>query len=146
MAEFRILHDIVQQTIEVLENPISSYEIDGIVLRLDYVARTVVNIDSGFSEIEEIVRLLGETVVHLNNIDSESPASLFAFETVPRIHSGRPGRPSFEIKEEQLSMLLEQSFQVPVIAQLLKVSTRTIERRMAKYGLSVSGTKNLEAI
>lgn len=50
------------------------------------------------------------------------------------------GRPSFDIREETLTFLLEKGFKVPVIAQLLMVSSRTVERRMNKYGLTVSGT------
>ena len=49
------------------------------------------------------------------------------------------GRPSFDIREETLTFLLEKGFKVPVIAQLLMVSARTVERRMNKYGLTLSG-------
>ena len=58
-----------------------------------------------------------------------------------RVSNQRRGRPSCEIKQEQLSFLLEEGFKVPTIAQLFCVSTRTNERRMAAYGLSVSGVK-----
>ena len=53
--------------------------------------------------------------------------------------SGERGRPSFEITEEQLLFLLEQGFQVGDISNILGVSARTGERRMSKFGLSVSG-------
>ena len=47
MAAFRRAYDIIQQTIESLDNPaITSFEIDGISLRLDYLTRTLVNLDS----------------------------------------------------------------------------------------------------
>ena len=49
------------------------------------------------------------------------------------------GRPSFDIREETLTFLLEKGFKIPVIAQLLMVSSRTVERRMNKYGLTESG-------
>ena len=52
------------------------------------------------------------------------------------------GRPPFEINEEELSplqLLVEEGFKVLAIARLLMVSRRTIERRMQKNGLSVSG-------
>ena len=39
---FRRAYDVVQQTIESLDNPAStSFEIDGISLRLDYLTRTL---------------------------------------------------------------------------------------------------------
>jgi len=40
---FRRAYDVVQQTIESLDNPAStSFQIDGISLRLDYLTRTLV--------------------------------------------------------------------------------------------------------
>ena len=78
---------------------------ENLVLRLDYVARTLVNIDSGSSEVDEVVQLLGETISHLDRINSASPASSVDLQAVPQEHSGNRGRPSFEIKEEQLFCL-----------------------------------------
>lgn len=50
MADFIRIHNIVEETIAVLENPVGNYKIDGIIIRLDYVVRTLVNLDSGFSQ------------------------------------------------------------------------------------------------
>ena len=61
-AAFGRAYDVVQQTIESLEIPISSFEIDGIFLRLDCLTRTLVNLDSSSSPTDEIVGLLGETM------------------------------------------------------------------------------------
>ena len=47
------------------------------------------------------------------------------------------GRPSFEIPCEQLSYLIENHFSVPQIATMLRVSIRTIRRRMSEFGLSI---------
>ena len=56
--------------------------------------------------------------------------------------TGKRGRPSFEIGEEQLSYLLEQGFNVRDIGSILGVlSVRTVERRMSSFGLTVSGKK-----
>lgn len=138
MAAFRRAYDIIQQTIESLDNPaITSFEIDGISLRLDYLTRTLVNLDSNCAPTDGIVQLLGETSSYLRVMDVQSTAC--AIEFAPKIFFGGRGRPSFEIKEEQLSFLIDQGFQVPVIAKLFRVSPRTIERRMANYGLSISG-------
>ena len=130
MAAFRIEYDIIQQTIESLDNSaITSFEIDGISLRLDYLTRTLVNLDSNCAPTDGIVQLLGETSSYLRVMDVQSTAC--AIEFAPKIFFGGRGRPSFEIKEEQLSFLIDQGFQVPVIAKLFRVSPRTIERRMA---------------
>ena len=115
-AAFGRAYDVVQQTIESLEIPISSFKIDGIFLRLDYLTRTLVNLDSSSSPTDKIVGLLGETMSYLRGIDTETSAS--AIEFAPKIFSGHCGRPSFEIKEEQLSHLIDQGFQVPFTAQV----------------------------
>ena len=53
------------------------------------------------------------------------------------VRSGTPGRPAFHICKEQPEMLLKARLSVPCVAELLYVSSRTIERRMLEYGLSV---------
>ena len=141
MAAFRRAYDIIQQTMETLDNPITSFEIDGVLLRLDYLTRTLVNLNSNCTPTDDIVQLLGEAISYLRDMDVQSTAC--AFQLAPKVFSRGRGRPSFEIKEEQLSFLIDQGFQVPVIAKLFRVSPRTIERRMAKYGLSISGRQNL---
>ena len=55
--------------------------------------------------------------------------------------TGQRGRPSFEIGEERLSYLLEQGFNVRDIGSILRVSVRTVGRRMSLFGLTVSGKK-----
>ena len=110
MAAFRRAYDILQQTIEMLDNSeITLFEIDEISMKIDYLTRTLVNLDSHRTPTYEMVQLLGETSRHLREVDSQS--------------TGECGRPAFEIKEEQLSFLIDQGFQVPVIAQLFRVST-----------------------
>ena len=135
MANFMSIHNIVVETIEVLENPVSNYEIDGIIMRLEYVVRTLVNLDSSFSQIsiDEIVRLLGEVI---SSLQTNYPP--YAVMECPLVYSGNRGRPSFEITEEKLSSLIDQGFKIPVIAQLLSISSRTIERRMSTCGFCQS--------
>ena len=53
-----------------------------------------------------------------------------------QINSSRPRRPSYEISADQLQSLIDLRFTVPQIARLLYVSTRTIEPRLAEYGIS----------
>ena len=132
MAGFRRAYDVVQQTIEILDNSeITWFEIDGISLRTDCLTRTLVNLDGNCTPTDEIVQLLGETSRYIRDVYSQS--TVCAIQYGPKIYSGECGRPPFEIKEEQLSFLIDQGFQVPVIAQLFRVSACTIERRMTKY-------------
>lgn len=53
------------------------------------------------------------------------------------VRSGTPGRPAYDISKEQLEMLLKARFSIRCIAELLHVSSRTMERRMQEYSLSV---------
>ena len=55
------------------------------------------------------------------------------------LQSGSVGRPKFDIPQLQLSFLVESGFTGPQIASILDVSLRTVRRRMADYGLSMSG-------
>ena len=53
-----------------------------------------------------------------------------------RVNTGIPRRPSYEISKDQLQSLIDLRFTVPQISELLHVSKRTIERRLAEYGIS----------
>ena len=50
------------------------------------------------------------------------------------------GRPSIPIPRDQLAVLLEYHFKVTDIARMLKVSPRTIRRRIIQYGLEGEAT------
>ena len=95
-------YEIIQQTI-TLDEPLSLFEAEAITLRLDYLTRTLVNLDGRLAQTDAIVRLLEESISYLNDMD-ESAGSI---EFAPKIFSGNRGRPSFEIREEQLSFLID---------------------------------------
>ena len=101
--------------------------IDGLVLIINH------------PQTDEIMRLLGKAC---NKLPRGAQSRLIEEETVdfaPQVHSQRRGSTAFEIKEEQLSFLLNEGFKIPTSALLFGVSTRTVERGMKKCGLSVSG-------
>ena len=54
----------------------------------------------------------------------------------PRVNTGIPGRPSYEISKDQLHSLIDLRFTVPQISELLDVSKGTFERRLTEYGIS----------
>ena len=56
----------------------------------------------------------------------------------PALHTGRVGRPRFDIPQEQFITLFENGFTRPQIADIVGVSLSTIYRRMVLFGLSVS--------
>lgn len=53
------------------------------------------------------------------------------------IHSGLPGRPSYNIPADNLVFLLENRFTVPQIASVMGVSVRTVRRRMSDIDVFV---------
>ena len=55
-------------------------------------------------------------------------------------HSGSAGRPPFIIRREQLEFLVENQFSVPQMASMLGVSTKTVERQLSDYGISIRDT------
>lgn len=55
----------------------------------------------------------------------------------PIIERERSGRPRFYIPRNQLAYLLERRFTVPQISDILRVSVRTVRRRMTQYNLSI---------
>ncbi|RVE66924.1 hypothetical protein OJAV_G00112930 [Oryzias javanicus] len=75
--------------------------------------------------------LLSAVIEHNEHVQEVARCS--AVNTVP----GEMGRPRYDIEEERLIELLVLNLSVPCISKLLGVSTRTIERRMADFGLSV---------
>jgi len=135
---YRFAYSVVVQTIARLESLNDLSEMDGLIMRLEYLNRSLANLDS--PDTDEIMLLIGEAISFMSRDRSLSLGS-DGVNVPHRVSNQRRGRPSFEIKQEQLSFLLEEGFKVPTIAQLFCVSTRTIERRMAAYGLSVSGVK-----
>ena len=86
---------------------------------------------------DEVTELVGLAHSMLTEMDQRNHVN-YAYQA-PLNSSGKRGRPSYEITEEQLLFLLEQGFQVCDISNILGVSARTVERRMSKFGLSVSG-------
>ena len=57
-----------------------------------------------------------------------------------RVFSGRQCRPIYVIPKEQLEFLVERHFSTRDMAAMMNVSMRTIERRMAEFGLSIRST------
>ena len=53
--------------------------------------------------------------------------------------SGQRGRPTCDISEEQLSFLLERGLNIRDMSSFFGVSSRTVERGMSSFWLSVTG-------
>lgn len=109
-----------------------SIDFQPIAFKLDFLPRITVSLD-----VDDVVTgLVGLAHSMLVEMDQRNHVHC-AYQT-PLNSSGKRGRTSYEITEEQLLFLLEQGFQVCDISNILGVSARTVERRMSKFGLSVS--------
>ena len=67
---------------------------------------------------------------------SASNTRPFICSEAGKIHTGRCGKPSYDVHEGQLNFLLEQGFKV---SGMMGVSKRTLERRMHLFDISVTG-------
>ena len=91
-------------------------------------------------DVDELVtKLIGHAYRMLVEIDQRNHVN-YTYQA-PLNSRGKRGRPSYEISEEQLHVLLQQGFKVCDICKVLWVSVRTFERRISTFGLSVSGIK-----
>ena len=57
-----------------------------------------------------------------------------------KVFTGERGRPKLNIPQDQLEFLVEKKFKVREMALLFGTSTRTIERRLCEFGLSIGAT------
>ena len=69
-AEYLQAHNTVNQIVTALDNVTDPLEINGLVLRLDYIIRTLVNLVN-HPQTDEIIRMLGEAC---NELTSTSKA------------------------------------------------------------------------
>ena len=115
---YRFAYSVVVQTIARLESLNDLSEMDGLIMRLEYLNRSLANLDS--PDTDEIMLLIGEAISCMSRDGSLSLGS-DGVNVPHRVSNQRRGRPSCEIKQEQLSFLLEEGFKVPRIAQLFCV-------------------------
>ena len=84
--------------------------------------------------------LVKPTTNELTSATSEAQSRSVDEELVvlaSQVHTQRLGRPAFGIKEDQLSFLLDNGFDIATTALLFRASSRTVERRNKKYALFV---------
>lgn len=139
------LLDVVNNVLNTIdrftESGDPSVDFQPLMFKMDYLQRLMVNLDVDESTVDMVGQAYSMLQVVSNrgngNSDAESPG------TAALVRSGARGRPSFDIKEEQLQYLVEQGFKVSDISKIVGTSTRTVERRMASFGLSISGNGNV---
>lgn len=125
--------DTIQDSITRLDNLQDPDDASSLVVRLQYLCMEIIN----RGEIpDSIVRDISFVI---NSLEVQVSDSQDGWYGVPVVKSNQQGRPSFDIRKEQLEYLIETNFTVPQISALLGVSKRTIERRLAAYGIRISG-------
>ena len=131
----------IQYILSVIESAITSTDrventddISSLVLRLECLNRVIV----GEGLPDAIVSSLGQVLLILREREREWDWEINSMNSNTE-SSRRRGRPSFDIKEEQLAFLVENDFKVPEIGAMLGVSSRTVERRLSSFGISISG-------
>lgn len=105
---------------------------DGLILRLEYLNRSLANLDS--PDTDEIVNLIADAISCMSREVQFSTLEFDAVNFAPQVSIQRRGRLPIEIKQEQLSFLVEEGFKVSSITPHFCGPTYTIERRMAAYG------------
>ena len=117
------------------------------VERIDHVYSTLMNnavdINDVLEDVEQIFEALYviDSVVGLSEdifrdiLSAKGILENISRSRTTRIFSGAPGRPSYDVAQDQLQALIDVGFNVGQIAELLQVSKRTIERRLAEYGI-----------
>ena len=115
--------------------------IDSCELTLELVYREFVTMDT-INRLSEDVRAAARCVrgaLHiLSELKDVSDIVLPNTPPVAQPQQGGVGRPRFVISGQQLRYLADNHFTVPQISQL--VSSRTIERRLSAYGISIRST------
>ena len=131
------VHSMINILYRFMQSGDTSIDFQRLLLKLDYLQRLLINLDVDDSVVERVQQASNI----LFNLDQANNGNPECSETVPVVNCGRRGRPSFDIKEDQLSFLVEKGFKVADISKVIGVSQRTIERRMAMFGLSIAGTQ-----
>ena len=107
--------------------------LDYITFRLDWLINVLVRYTCDVNEtnLPRVINLLRE-VKDILTSQCSGTCTNYCSE---RIFTGMNGRPKFNIPKEQLEFFIEQGFTVPAIAEILGVSSQTVERRLQQYNL-----------
>ena len=130
-----IIEDIREQ-LDSLNDPDC---VEGFAIRLEVLKRHLINIEIDAITLELLDRVC-RSLTQTEQRYSVSTARPFSCTIVPRVRTGCRGKPSYDVHEGQLNFLLEQGFKVSEISSMMGVSTRTLERRMRLFSISVKGS------
>ena len=112
-----------------------------ILFRIDWLINLLIRYTSderndGAIILNRVINILRQVKDMLCCQDSNGSTSYQAGKIFTGMHEG----PKFNIQREHLEFLVEQGFNNPIIAGILGVSLKTIERRQQEYGIRQRST------
>ena len=130
-----ILRERIVQLIRDCEQGCFSDEnfADTVHFRLDFLLNFVLRNEEELG-VDGLRNLLMEAISLFGN-----EISVFGgrFAYASKISTGAKGRPRYDVSKEHLEAFIEIGFKAELVASLLGTSTRTIERRLAEFGLTI---------
>ena len=118
------VHSVINILDRFMQSGDTSIDFQRLLLKLDYLQRLLVNLDVDDSVVERVQQASNI----LFNLDQANNGNPECSETVPVVNCGRRGRPSFDIKEDQLSFLVEKGFKVADISKVIGRGVGSIKR------------------
>ncbi len=104
---------------------------DLVKLKVEQMMDTLIRCEEFFPASTSLMEILTRVLTLLHQ-DQERNTDGFHH---PIIHSGTRGRPKLEISKEDLEFFIQFGFNTTQIAQMFSVSQRTIQRRLASFGI-----------
>ena len=88
-----------------------------------------------------VIQFIASAIEEVRDILESHPSRLVSTcYSSSLVYDGSVGRPRYDVPISILEFLIESRFSVPQIAEVLRVSVRTVRRQMTEYGLSVRAT------
>ena len=106
--------------------------LDSLVLQVDLLLQHLSRLRAEDAVLEATSRALAMLSQHMDESDPRQFGVQLSVVT-----AAGPGRPQYDISQEQLEHLLQLNFDCPTIATMLGVSLRTVRRCMDEYSLTV---------
>ena len=125
----------IRETVNAINHLRNQNDIDLIKLRLDYINRMLVTLDIP----DEIINIMSSVHLQLERLTHDNSYCQQDQYQAPTSHPSGRGRPKIDISLEQLAFLVDQGFTANEMSGVLGVGKRTVQRRIAAFGLSISG-------
>eukprot|EP00118_Oscarella_pearsei_P017380 m.171680 g.171680 ORF g.171680 m.171680 type:complete len:167 (+) comp39068_c0_seq2:36-536(+) len=116
-----------------------SDELSTTIAELEHLCSAANMLAETIEAFESVLSLVQRALCHLRAIEEDTSRQNVSYQ-VPTSKSNAVGRPRYDISREMLAYLLEYSFSIPAISNMLGLSVSTTKRRLREFDLSASGT------